>query len=62
MDPWYRVVSPCWEVREGRSFRGDEFAIALEPVVAGTSPDDYREPTEFLDRSLSDDIRLDVGD
>ncbi len=34
MDPWYKVVSPRKEVREGRSFNPDEFAIALDQVVA----------------------------
>ena len=28
MDPWYKVVTPRREVREGRSFSPDEFAIA----------------------------------
>jgi hypothetical protein len=35
MDPWYKVATPRKEVREGRSFNPDEFAIALEHVVAG---------------------------
>ncbi len=35
MEPWYKVVTPRKEVREGRSFNPDEFAIALEQVVAG---------------------------
>ena len=34
MDPWYKVATPRKEVREGRSFNPDEFAIALEQVVA----------------------------
>ncbi len=29
MPPWYRVVTSRPEVREGRSFSPDEFAIAL---------------------------------
>ena len=33
LEPWYRVVLPRKEVREGRSFNPDEFAIALEQVV-----------------------------
>jgi hypothetical protein len=37
MDPWYKVATPRKEVREGRSFNPDEFAIALEQVVAGTA-------------------------
>ena len=51
MEPWYRTVTPRQEVREGRSFNPDEFAIALEQVVAGTAPEDYREPTKFFART-----------
>ena len=43
MEPWYKVAMPRKEVREGRSFNPDEFAIALEQVVAGTAPDDYKD-------------------
>jgi hypothetical protein len=35
MEPWYKVVQPRDEVREGRSFNPDEFAIALQQAVAG---------------------------
>ena len=38
MDPWYRVVTPRKEVREGRSFNPDEFAIALDQVVDAPPP------------------------
>ena len=38
-------------MREGRSFSPDEFAIALEQVVAGTAPEDYRNPAEFFART-----------
>ena len=51
MDPWYRVVTLREEVREGRSFSPDEFAIALEQVVAGTAPADYRDPAQFFSRT-----------
>lgn len=51
MDPWYKVAIPRMEVREGRSFNPDEFAIALEQVVAGTAPEDYRDPTQFFART-----------
>ncbi len=51
MDPWYKVVTPRKEVREGRSFSPDEFAIALEQIVANTAPIDYREPTQFFTRT-----------
>ena len=38
-------------MREGRSFSPDEFAIALEQVVAGTAPPDYRDPAQFFSRT-----------
>src|SRR5271165_6714874 len=51
MEPWYKIVTPRKEVREGRSFNPDEFAIALEQVVAGTAPDDYKKPDQFFSRT-----------
>lgn len=51
MEPWYKVVTPRKEVREGRSFNPDEFAIALEQVVAGTAPEDYCDPRQFFART-----------
>jgi predicted AAA+ superfamily ATPase len=51
MEPWFKIVTPRKEVREGRSFNPDEFAIHLEQVVAGTAPEDYREPTQFFART-----------
>ena len=51
MQPWYKVVTLRQEVREGRSFSPDEFAIALEQVVAGTAPPDYRDPSQFFSRT-----------
>ncbi len=52
MEPWYKVVTPRKEVREGRSFNPDEFAIALEQVVAKTAPEDYRDPAKFFSRTF----------
>src|SRR5262249_50378755 len=51
MEPWYKIAVPRREVREGRSFNPNEFAIALEQVVAGTAPEDYREPAQFFART-----------
>ena len=54
MEPWYKVAQPRSEVLEGRSFNPDEFAIALEQVVAGArgnAPADYREPEQFFART-----------
>ncbi len=51
LESWYKVVLPWKEVREGRSFNPDEFAIALEQVVARTAPPDYSEPEAFFART-----------
>ena len=51
LEPWYKVVTLRKEVREGRSFSPDEFAIALEQVVADTAPEDYRDPAQFFART-----------
>jgi hypothetical protein len=51
MEPWYKVATPRKEVREGRSFNPDEFAIHLEQVIARTAPEDYREPEQFFART-----------
>jgi hypothetical protein len=51
MEPWYKVATPRKEVREGRSFNPDEFAIHLEQVIARTAPEDYREPRQFFART-----------
>ena len=51
MQAWYRVATLREEVREGRSFSPDEFAIALEQVVAGTAPPDYSDPEKFFSRT-----------
>ena len=51
MEPWYKMATPRKEVREGRSFNPDEFAIHLEQVIAKTAPEDYREPKKFFERT-----------
>lgn len=51
MEPWYKIATPRKEVREGRSFNSDEFAIALEQVVSKTAPEDYRDPVKFFSRT-----------
>lgn len=53
MTPWYKTVTPRAEVRKGRSFNPDEFAIDLRQVMAdtGTAPDDYRDPVQFFART-----------
>ena len=51
LKPWYKIATLRREVREGRSFSPDEFAIALEQVVAGTAPNDYSDSAQFFSRT-----------
>jgi hypothetical protein len=51
MEPWYKVVVPRKELREGRSLDPSEFAVHLEQVVAGTAPDDYVKADKFFARN-----------
>ncbi len=51
MEPWYKIVIPRQELREGRSLDPSEFAVHLEQVVAGTAPRDYVEPAKFFARN-----------
>ena len=52
MEPWHKVATPRSEVREGRSFNPDEFAIALEQVISGSAPPDYRDAVQFFARTV----------
>ncbi|HZM06806.1 MAG TPA: DUF499 domain-containing protein [Candidatus Saccharimonadales bacterium] len=51
MEPWYKVVLPRQELREGRSLDPSEFAVHLEQVAAGTAPADYVQPEKFFARN-----------
>ena len=51
MEPWYKVVLPRKELREGRSLDPSEFAVHLEQVVEGTAPNDYVDPKKFFARN-----------
>ena len=57
MEPWWKLTTPRKEVREGRSFNPDEFAIALEQVVAGRAPEDYQNPKQFFSRTSESSSR-----
>ncbi len=51
MEAWYKIATPRKEVRQGRSFNPDEFAIHLEQVISKTAPEDYRDPEKFFART-----------
>ena len=59
MEPWYKVVLPRQELRDGRSLDPSEFAVHLEQVAAGTAPADYVQPEKFFARNYFSDALVD---
>ncbi|HYV39720.1 MAG TPA: DUF499 domain-containing protein [Gemmataceae bacterium] len=51
LKPWYRVVTPREDLREGKPLDASEFAIHLDQVRDGRAPTDYQKPERFFDRT-----------
>jgi len=51
LQPWYKVVSPRADLREGKPLDAAEFAVHLDQVRTGEAPPDYQEPKRFLERT-----------
>ena len=51
MEPWYKVVTPRKEVREGRSFNPRRVRGSLWSKSCAHRTDDYREPKQFFART-----------
>jgi hypothetical protein len=51
LKPWYRVVTPREDLREGRPLDASEFAVHLDQVRDGRAPTDYQKPERFFDRT-----------
>ncbi len=51
LKPWFKVVTPREDLREGKPLDASEFAIHLDKVRTGSAPNDYRVPERFFDRT-----------
>jgi hypothetical protein len=51
MKPWYDVVKPREDLREGRPLDASEFAVHLDHVRDGRGADVYKNPREFFERT-----------
>jgi predicted AAA+ superfamily ATPase len=51
LKPWYKVVTPREDLREGRPLDASEFAVHLDHVRDGRAPADYQDPQRFFDRT-----------
>lgn len=49
--PWYKVVTPREDLREGRPLDASEFAVHLDHVREGRAPADYQDPGRFFERT-----------
>lgn len=49
--PWYKVVTPREDLREGRPLDAAEFAVHLDQVRDGRAPLDYQDPQRFFART-----------
>lgn len=51
LKPWYEIVKPREDLREGKPLDASEFAVHLDKVRLGNAPDDYKLPQRFFDRT-----------
>lgn len=51
LKPWYKVVTPREDLREGRPLDASEFAVHLDQVRDKRAPEDYQKPERFFDRT-----------
>jgi hypothetical protein len=51
LKPWFHVIQPREDLREGRPMDASEFAVHLDHVREGRAPKDYQEPGRFFERT-----------
>lgn len=51
LKPWYKVVTPREDLREGKPLDASEFAVHLDHVRDGRAPTDYQNPERFFERT-----------
>ena len=52
MKPWYKVVTPREDLREGKPLDAAEFAVHLDQIRVGKAQPDYSDPKRFLERTF----------
>ncbi len=51
LKPWYKVITPREDLREGRPLDASEFAVHLDQIRDGRAPVDYQNPERFFERT-----------
>ncbi|MBP7427878.1 MAG: ATP-binding protein [Candidatus Hydrogenedentes bacterium] len=52
LKPWYKVVTPREDLREGRPLDASEFAVHLDHIREGQAHADYQDPVRFFQRTF----------
>lgn len=52
LKPWYEVVKPREDLREGKALDASEFAVHLDRVRDGTGRKDYTDPEQFFAKTF----------
>lgn len=52
LKPWYKVVTPREDLREGKPLDASEFAVHLDKVRDGSAHKDYQDPKIFFEKTF----------
>jgi len=52
LKPWYKVINPREDLREGRPLDASEFAVHLDHIRDGDAHPDYQDPVRFFERTF----------
>src|SRR5438034_854703 len=61
LKPWYKVVTPREDLRDGRPLDASEFAVHLDHVRDHRAPADYKKPERFFDRTFLTSSLCELG-
>lgn len=51
LKPWYKLVVPREDLREGKPLDASEFAVHLDQIRDKRAPEDYQSPEKFFERT-----------
>lgn len=60
LKPWYKVITPREDLREGKPLDAAEFAVHLDQVRDGRARKDYQDPARFFSRTFLTQNLLDL--
>src|SRR5688572_8605845 len=52
LKPWYDVIKPREDLREGKPLDASEFAVHLDQIRDGRAHDDYQKPERFFAKTV----------